>query len=120
MNKTNGKGKEGPPTTSLQKGRIEAGVWKALSEVVDPELHYNIVDLGLVYRVQTQPDGDVLVTVTLTSPGCPYGPYLMHEIRVAAESVKGVKKAKIDLVWEPPWGPMLMSEEARLDLGFDV
>ncbi len=102
------------------EGRIPLGeLWEALSEVADPELERDIVDLGLVYDIETH-DGNVVVRMTLTSPGCPYGPYLLQQVRLAAERVSGVEKVNIDLVWEPPWGPELMSEEARLELGFDV
>ncbi len=94
-------------------------VWEALSLVADPELHYDIVNLGLVYGVAVK-DGTATVRMTLTSPSCPYGPYLMHDVQYRVGQVNGIEKVKIELVWEPAWGPHLMSEEARLDLGFDV
>ena len=98
---------------------IETRVWAALARVVDPELHYNIVDLGLVYGVDVR-QGAVNVQMTLTSPGCPYGPYLIHEVRTAVRGVDGVRSETFQLVWEPSWTPGMMSEEARLELGFDV
>lgn len=90
-----------------------------LRTVVDPELHINIVDLGLVYGVER--NGPVVdVQMTLTSPGCPYGPYLLHQVKDTLMQMKGIDDAQIQVVWEPPWGPDKMSEEARLELGFDL
>ncbi len=90
-----------------------------LRVVVDPELHINIVDLGLVYGVKVHV-AKVDVAMTLTSPGCPYGPYLLHQVKDTLLRLKGIEDASIQVVWEPPWGPDKMSEEARLELGFDV
>lgn len=98
---------------------LTQSAWEALARVSDPELHYDIVNLGLVYGVDVLGDTAV-VRMTLTSPSCPYGPYLMHDVRFRVGEVPGIRKVDIQLVWEPPWGPHLMSEEARLDLGFDV
>jgi metal-sulfur cluster biosynthetic enzyme len=95
------------------------GVRDVLRTVLDPELHMNIVDLGLVYGIDVA-DGNVNVKMTLTSPGCPYGPYLLHQVKETVVSLKGVKDAQIEVVWDPPWGPEKMSEEVRLELGFDV
>jgi metal-sulfur cluster biosynthetic enzyme len=94
-------------------------VREALHAVIDPELHCNIVDLGLVYGLEVR-QGAAAMRMTLTSPGCPYGPYLLFQARTAAEGVPGIVSAKIEVVWEPPWSPALMTEEARLELGFDV
>lgn len=91
----------------------------ALSLVVDPELHMNIVDLGLVYEVKME-NGLVTVQMTLTTPGCPYGPYILHEVDMACKGQPGVDDVNIEVVWEPPWSPDKMSEEARLELGFDL
>lgn len=91
----------------------------ALSLVVDPELHMNIVDLGLVYEV-TMENGLATVQMTLTTPGCPYGPYILHEVDMACKSQPGVEDVNIEVVWDPPWSPEMMSEEARLELGFDL
>lgn len=97
----------------------EAQVREVLKTVFDPELHINIVDLGLVYGAQVE--GDLIrVQMTLTSPGCPYGPYLLHLVKDTLVHLKGIRDAEIEVVWEPPWGPDKMSEETRLDLGFDL
>jgi len=90
-----------------------------LRTVVDPELHINIIDLGLVYGIELH--GPVVdVQMTLRSPGCPYGPYLLHQVKDALMQMKGIDDANVQVVWEPQWGPDKMSEEARLELGFDV
>ena len=95
------------------------GIRDVLRTVLDPELHMNIVDLGLVYGVQVN-EGSVTVQMTLTSPGCPYGPYLLHQVKDTVLALKGIRDAQIEVVWEPPWGPDKMSEDVRLELGFDV
>ena len=97
----------------------ESAVRDALMHVVDPELHMNIVDLGLVYKI-TVDASSAYVEMTLTSPGCPFGPYLIHQVNEAARSVDGIEEAQVDIVWEPAWGPDKMSEEARLELGLDI
>lgn len=94
-------------------------VRESLAHVVDPELHMNIMDLGLVYKVDVA-DQSAHIEMTLTSPGCPFGPYLIHQVNEAACKVEGIDEAQVDIVWEPPWGPDKMSEEARLELGFDI
>ncbi len=88
-----------------------------LSEVIDPELGISIVDLGLVYDV-TFDDGDVLVTMTLTSPGCPLGPVIRGEAYAKLKEVPGVKDVDVRIVWSPPWDPRTMaSEDVRMSLG---
>ena len=94
-------------------------VREILRGVFDPELHMNIVDLGLVYEVLIA-QADVHVKMTLTSPGCPYGPYLIHQVKDTVQSLKGIQSARVEVVWDPPWGPDRMTEEARLELGFDL
>lgn len=90
-----------------------------LRAVVDPELHMNIVDLGLVYRVE-QKGPRVEVDMTLTSPGCPFGPYILHQVRENLLTLKGIDDVGIEVVWDPLWSPEMMTEEARLELGFDI
>ena len=94
-------------------------LWDSLRNVDDPDLHINIVDLGLVYEV-SMTDKVVDVKMTLTSPGCPYGPYLLHEVDPKIRSHSDVEDVKIDVVWEPPWTPDRMTEDAKLELGFDL
>ena len=116
---------EQPPVPAAEAASGEAIKWEAdqvkeiLRGVFDPELHINIVDLGLVYGVQVNSD-QVTVQMTLTSPDCPYGPYLIHQVRDTVQSLKGIATADVQVVWDPPWGPDKMTEEVRLELGFDV
>src|SRR3954468_20690637 len=88
----------------------------ALKTVKDPELNVNIVDLGLVYTVQTR-DDQVDVEMTLTSPACPAGPEILRNAVGAVEKLEGVSKANVKLVMTPPWTPERMSDEARDELG---
>lgn len=94
-------------------------MWSVLTNVIDPELHMNIVDLGLVYEVELA-GRTAEVKMTLTTPGCPYGPYLLHEVDAQLIGLDGIDKVDLEVVWDPPWGPDKMSEEVRLELGFDV
>jgi metal-sulfur cluster biosynthetic enzyme len=107
------------PTGSEEELR-EQDVMEVLRHVYDPELQMDIVELGLVYGVELLPEGRIKVNMTLTSPGCPYGPELVAEVKAMLMMTRGVKGVEVAVVWEPPWGPAKMSEAARLDLGFDV
>lgn len=94
----------------------EEQVREALSTVMDPELGFNIVDLGLVYDIEI--DGDTVnVTMTLTYMGCPAGPQMVAAARQAVERLEGVEHANINLVFSPPWTPDMMREEIRWILG---
>jgi len=88
----------------------------ALRTVKDPELNVNVVDLGLVYSVQTH-DDQVDVEMTLTSPACPVGPEILRNAVTALEKVDGISKANVKLVMSPPWSPDKMSDNARDELG---
>jgi metal-sulfur cluster biosynthetic enzyme len=93
-------------------------VTEALKEVYDPELHYNIVDLGLVYDVNVK-NGDVHVLMTLTTPACPIGPMIMAQIQDAIGVIPNVTDVDVELTFDPMWSPELMSDEAKSDLGFE-
>jgi FeS assembly SUF system protein len=96
---------------------IENGVVEALKTVFDPEIPVNIYELGLIYDVDIQENGAVLVKMTLTSPGCPVAGSLPGEVQSKVEKVAGVTSAEVELVWDPAWNPSMMSEAARLQLG---
>ena len=96
----------------------EEVVTEALKEVYDPELHYNIVDLGLVYDVEVS-DGSVHIIMTLTTPACPIGPMMIEQVQENVGLLPGVKDVDVEITFDPPWGPDLISEEARADLGLD-
>ena len=91
-------------------------VRSALRKVIDPEMGLNIVDLGLVYDIEIN-DGDVEVQMTLTSPACPMGPYLMSESKAAVEGIEGVVHAEIILVWEPYWTSDRIDPRVRTLMG---
>jgi len=92
-------------------------VRKALRQVKDPELGLNIVDMGLVYEIEVSEQGDALVKMTLTSPGCPSGPEILEDARLVVEQVEGVNSAAVELVWEPYWTPERMDPRVRAFLG---
>ncbi|CAA9539944.1 MAG: PaaD-like protein (DUF59) involved in Fe-S cluster assembly [uncultured Thermomicrobiales bacterium] len=95
----------------------EEQVLENLRNVYDPEIGVNIVDLGLVYDVDVADAGDVLITMTLTSLGCPLGPVIVQEATSALSDLPAIGAVDVKLVWSPPWSPEKMSEEARDELG---
>lgn len=97
---------------------IESQLVKKFKEVYDPEIPVNIYELGLIYDVDVQPSGMVIVTMTLTAPNCPVADDLVAEVKEKVELIEGVTEAHIDLVFDPPWDESRMSEEARYELGF--
>lgn len=92
-------------------------VFEALKTVYDPEIPVNVVDLGLIYDVQVNDDNNVYVQLTLTSPGCGMGPHIAQQAEWAIQDVEGVEEVEIELVFDPPWTPDLISEEARAQMG---
>lgn len=92
-------------------------VEQALTNVIDPELGLDFVELGLVYDIQVD-NGDVEVTFTLTSPGCPIGPQVTEQIQEFVSELDGVESVNPRMVFSPPWSPEMMSEEAKFALGF--
>ena len=98
-------------------GDLYEAVVAALKEIYDPEIPVNIYDLGLIYAVEVSDEADVVVTMTLTTPHCPVAETMPGEVELRAASVPGVRDAEVNLVWDPPWGPDKMTDEARLELG---
>lgn len=93
-------------------------ILEQLKQVIDPELHINIVDLGLIYDVDiVEETGNVDITMTLTTPGCPLSMVFEEWVPAAAKKVEGVKEVKINLVWEPAWSPDKLTDEAKEELG---
>src|SRR5258707_10037744 len=92
-------------------------VLEALKTVRDPEIPLNLVELGLIYELVVKKGGIVFVEMTLTTPACPVAASMPGEVEAAIRTVPGVNDVRVKLVWTPPWGPELMSEEARLELG---
>ncbi len=96
---------------------LEAEIVKTLKTIFDPEIPVNIYDLGLIYSIDVDDDKRVEVKMTLTAPNCPMADDLLNEVHIKTNSVEGVKSAKINLIFDPPWDKSMMSEEAMLDLG---
>lgn len=95
---------------------LQEAIIEALKEIYDPEIPVNIYDLGLIYNVEVN-DGHALVTMTLTTPHCPVAESMPSEVELRVGAVPGVGDAEVNLVWDPPWSPGNMTDEARLELG---
>ena len=98
-------------------GDLYEGVIAALRDIFDPEIPVNIYDLGLIYGVEVSDEGHVIVTMTLTTPHCPVAESMPSEVEMRVCAVPGVRDAEVNLVWDPPWDPQKMSDEAKLELG---
>ncbi len=96
---------------------LQADVVEALKSIYDPEIPVDIYELGLIYDVEISEDGDAVITMTLTTPHCPVAESLPNEVELRVLSVPGIRDAVVNLVWDPPWDPSKMSDEARLELG---
>jgi len=112
----------GPETGEEAAGPLEDQVWTQLKTCFDPEIPVNIVDLGLVYSCEVIPTPEggnkVDIKMTLTAPGCGMGPVLAQDVKTKVESIPGVEQADIEVVWDPQWNQNMMSEAAKLQLGF--
>ncbi len=106
-----------PATDELDTDAVKAGVVEALRAVYDPEIPVSLYELGLIYDIIVAPTGRVDIVMTLTAPGCPVADTLPKEVEEAAQDVDGVSGVHVELVFDPPWKPDLMSEAARLELG---
>lgn len=98
----------------------ESQILEKLKTVYDPELHLNVVDLGLIYEVNIRDGKHVHIIMTLTSPGCPIGPMIQHQVEEALVGYEGIEDVKVDIVFDPPWDPSKMSDDAKLELGFNI
>ncbi len=104
------------PSGSTPPKVTEDAVIAACQNVYDPEIPVNIYDLGLIYAISIEDDGLVRVEMTLTAPGCPAAQELPMQVREAIMAIEGVKECDIEVVWDPPWDPSRMSDDARLAL----
>jgi FeS assembly SUF system protein len=98
-------------------GEVYEEIIAALKEIYDPEIPVNIYELGLIYNVEVTPVGHAVVTMTLTTPHCPVAESMPAEVELRVGAVPGVGTVDVNLVWDPPWDPSKMSDEARLELG---
>lgn len=102
----------------MTRFEIEEKIVAMLKTVYDPEIPVNVYDLGLIYKIDVADNGSVNIDMTLTAPNCPAADFIMEDIRQKIESIEGVSAATINLVFEPEWDKDMMSEEAKLELGF--
>lgn len=102
-----------------EKTHIEERIVDVLKTVYDPEIPVNIYDLGLIYRIDVKDDYTVEVDMTFTAPTCPAADFILEDVRQKVDGLEEVKSATVNLVFEPEWDKSMMSEEARLELGFE-
>ena len=98
--------------------RLEEKVVEMLNTVFDPEIPVDIYSLGLVYKIDLSDEGDLTVDMTMTAPSCPMADFIIEDARLKLEAIEGIKSVTINLVFEPEWTKDMMSEEAKLELGF--
>lgn len=104
--------------TPEEKVKIEERIVEVLKTVYDPEIPVDVYNLGLIYRIDLHDDGQLDVDMTLTAPNCPAADFIMEDVRIKLDGVAGVTEARVNLVFEPEWDKDMMSEEAKLELGF--
>ena len=102
-----------------EKLQVEEKVIEMLKTVYDPEIPVNIYDLGLIYKIDVQDDGNVDIDMTFTAPTCPAADFILEDVRQKVDSLEQVKSANVNLVFEPVWDQSMMTEEAKVELGFD-
>ena len=105
--------------TQEEKTKIEERIVDVLKTVYNPEIPVNIYDLGMIYKIDVDEKGNLDMDMTFTAPSCPAADFILEDVRTKVESVDGVKSANINLVFDPVWDQSMMSEEARVELGFD-
>lgn len=98
--------------------QTEEAIVAMLKTVYDPEIPVNVYDLGLIYNIEVDKDKNVQIEMTLTAPNCPAADFIVEDVRMKVESIEGVRSVEINLVFEPEWDKDMMSEEAKLELGF--
>jgi FeS assembly SUF system protein len=112
----------GDPVVDLwdeaKRSEIEEHVVEAIREVYDPEIPVNVYDLGLIYGIQVNPDHTVNITMTLTTPNCPAAGFLPGQVEARARHIPDVQDARVEITFDPPFTPEMMSDEAKLELGF--
>lgn len=105
--------------TQEEKTKIEEKIVDVLKTAYDPEIPVNIWDLGMIYKIDVKDDATVDLDMTFTAPSCPAADFILEDVRSKVDSVEGVKSANVNLVFEPVWDQSMMSEEARVELGFE-
>lgn len=105
--------------TPEEKLKIEERIVDVLKTVYDPEIPVNIWDLGMIYKIDVKEGNTVDIDMTFTAPSCPAADFILEDVRTKVESLQGINAANINLVFEPAWDQSMMSEEARVELGFE-
>ena len=108
-----------PIMTQEEKTLLEERIVDVLKTVYDPEIPVNIYDLGMIYKIDVNEDASVDIDMTFTAPNCPAADYILEDVRTKVDSLESVKSTNVNLVFEPAWDQSMMSEEARVELGFD-
>ena len=106
------------PMKSTEKLALEEKIVKMLKTVYDPEIPVNVYDLGLIYKIDLDDNACLRLDMTLTAPNCPAADFILEDIRMKLESIEGIKSVDVNLVFEPEWNQDMMTEEAKLELGF--
>lgn len=104
--------------TQEERLKLEEKIIDALRTVYDPEIPVDIYSLGLVYRIDLDDEGNLAVDMTLTAPNCPMADFILEDVRMKLEAIEGIKSVNVNIVFEPEWNKDMMSEEAKLELGF--
>ena len=110
-------GEETSPERLAEVGRIGEAIVEPLQSIYDPEIPVNIYELGLIYRIDVHDDNSVTIDMTLTSPHCPVAESLPNDVQHKVDTIDDVTSCEVRIVWEPPWHPSMMTEEAQLELG---
>ena len=105
--------------TQEEHSNIEQRIIEVLKTVYDPEIPVNIYDLGLIYKIDLDMEGKVDIEMTFTAPSCPAADFIIEDVRSKVNAVEGVTAAEVNMVFEPEWDKSMMTEEARVELGFD-
>lgn len=105
--------------TQEEHSQIEQRIIEVLKTVFDPEIPVNIYDLGLIYKVDLADDGKLDIDMTFTAPSCPAADFIIEDVRTKVSAIVGVTEATVNMVFEPEWDKSMMTEEARVELGFD-
>ena len=105
--------------TQEEKTKIDERIVDVLKTVYDPEIPVTIYDLGLIYKIEVNDEGNVDIDMTFTAPSCPAADFILEDVRQKVDTIEGVKTSNVNLVFEPEWDQSMMTEEARVELGFD-
>lgn len=105
--------------TQEERTEIESRIVDMLKTVYDPEIPVDIYELGLIYKIDLKDNGEVEIDMTFTAPSCPAADFILEDVRQKVDSIEGITATTVNLVFEPVWDQSMMSEEARVELGFD-